>query len=306
MSWHHRRRSHVTFPDTAHQDLYNSSHALSSSHSFYMASSSTCVTSHPFVHPTSHSFISPCLACFTSICLPIRPLASSHSSFHPFTGLHVVHCFCPCGLSCKTWRKCGVCGVLVVPRTVYLMWHYLDLSHALACLYRTYLACRHLQSINDTTRTRSNSSITAASWWWSNQPLCPVAWDSNLFPVMGWWELGAGRDKQATEERAASVEDDADGHLIYRPGDVLQARCTHLNFVNFSCLGWVSIHPQPPCPPSVIELLQSLAHLAPFSILFHSLKLRFAPNSYAVMYYMYYVLFLRFWFCNNIFFRERV
>ena len=38
--------------------------------------------------------------------------------------------------------------------------------------------------------------------------------------------MGAGRDKQATEERAASVEDDADGHLIYRQGDVLQARCT--------------------------------------------------------------------------------
>ena len=31
---------------------------------------------------------------------------------------------------------------------------------------------------------------------------------------------------QATDEGAASVQDDADGHLIYHPGDVLQNRCT--------------------------------------------------------------------------------
>ena len=40
-----------------------------------------------------------------------------------------------------------------------------------------------------------------------------------------------GQPKQTTREeqsnsRAASIEDDDDGHLIYKNGDVLQERCT--------------------------------------------------------------------------------
>lgn len=52
----------------------------------------------------------------------------------------------------------------------------------------------------------------------------------------GWWchddaGLWLG-DWCWQHEKSASVQDDEDGHLIYRPGDVIQARCT--NSVTFS------------------------------------------------------------------------
>ena len=96
-----------------------------------------CQAIHPLtsrlIHLSGHLSISRhltpiCLAIHSFhdsfICLAIHPLTSRliHLSGHP--SIHrSVRCalYCPCGMSCKTWSKCGVCGVLVVPRTVYLM-----------------------------------------------------------------------------------------------------------------------------------------------------------------------------------------
>lgn len=47
-----------------------------------------------------------------------------------------------------------------------------------------------------------------------------------------------GTPKQTTREqsnsRAASIEDDDDGHLIYKNGDVLQERCTENILTNIT------------------------------------------------------------------------
>ena len=64
----------------------------------------------------------------------------------------------------------------------------------------------------------------------------------------GWLDDGVQTQKES--ERPASVADDPDGHLIYKPGDVLQARCTYLQpCVMFSL------------PPSHVSILHISPHL---------------------------------------------
>ena len=77
--------------------------------------------------------------------------------------------------------------------------------------------------------------LVGGGWWW-----CHLV-------VMWWWQRGEG------DGRAGSVKDDEDGHLIYKSGDVLQARCTQLCSVTFSLKQTPNLFQQTNTPFSQVE-----------------------------------------------------